>query len=261
MCVHGPCCQSALLQLQIGMTRKIQPLITSLRSMTGSHNSSSSITCNIVPPSHHIWTNCAQLDPKFKGKLTPPYTLHHPKPSSKNVLLLSSTVKQLFQYTNFQILLDMNFSCNIGYNNEIVISQATYVNTHFPWVPPHKDDFNVATGMNYGAASFSSLSESICNTETGITIIRGAPSTIASFWRWTPWTCIYKLPNTYLPQGQAPRFPHDWLKISNLPKYPYFDWVHHKWEGAPETSARKVTHPNTISTLGGLTLELQWDPS
>ena len=36
-----------------------------------------------------------------------------------------------------------------------------------------KDDFDIATGVNCGATSFSSWSESVCNPETGNTIIRG----------------------------------------------------------------------------------------
>ena len=27
------------------------------------------------------------------------------------------------------------------------------------------------------------------------------------------------------PQGQAPRFPHGWWKISGSPRYPHHDWV------------------------------------
>ena len=70
----------------------------------------------------------------------------------------------------------MEFSRNIGYNNEIVISQATYVNMYFHWVLPQKDDFNVVTSVNYGVASFSSWSKFIRNIEMGITKIRGAPT-------------------------------------------------------------------------------------
>ena len=38
-----------------------------------------------------------------------------------------------------------------------------------------KDDFHVATGVDYDVTSFSSWSKSTCNPETGITRIRGAP--------------------------------------------------------------------------------------
>ena len=36
-----------------------------------------------------------------------------------------------------------------------------------------KDDFDVATGVNYGVDSFSSWSKCIWNSEMGITKIRG----------------------------------------------------------------------------------------
>jgi len=44
-----------------------------------------------------------------------------------------------------------------------------------------KDDFDVATGVNYGVASFSGWSKSIWDPVMGITRIRGPPTTIASF--------------------------------------------------------------------------------
>ena len=72
------------------------------------------------------------------------------------------------------------------------------------------------------------------------------PKTTASLQRWTPWTWANKLASTYLPQGQAPRYPRAWLKISDSLEYPtVIGWtiggrVHLK------LSARKVTHPSTI---------------
>ena len=44
-----------------------------------------------------------------------------------------------------------------------------------------KGDFNFATGVNYGVASFSSWSKSICNLIMGIMRFKGPPTTIASF--------------------------------------------------------------------------------
>ena len=44
------------------------------------------------------------------------------------------------------------------------------------------------------------------------------------------------------PQGQAPGFPHGWLKVSSSNGYPHYDWVGHSgrvhwkmkcWEGHP----------------------------
>ena len=43
-----------------------------------------------------------------------------------------------------------------------------------------KDDSNVDTFVNYGVASFSSWSKSICNLETNVMIIRGALMNIGS---------------------------------------------------------------------------------
>ena len=47
------------------------------------------------------------------------------------------------------------------------------LNSYFP--VRKKDDSDVATGGNYGVASFSSWSKSTCNFEMGITRIRGRP--------------------------------------------------------------------------------------
>ena len=35
-----------------------------------------------------------------------------------------------------------------------------------------------------------------------------------------------------LSQGQTPRYPHVWLKVSGSPGYPCYDRVDHKWQGA-----------------------------
>lgn len=43
-----------------------------------------------------------------------------------------------------------------------------------------KDDFDVATGVKYGVASFSSCSKSICDPKSSIMRNRGSPKTIAS---------------------------------------------------------------------------------
>lgn len=47
---------------------------------------------------------------------------------------------------------------------------------------------------------FPSWSKSLCNP--------------VFFWRWKSWTDMDKPAGTYLPQGQAPRFPNGWLKTS-----------------------------------------------
>ena len=93
-------------------------------------------------------------------------------------------------------------------------------------------------------------------------IIIASLTKIASFQRWTLWTCVDMLADTYLstPKGQAPRFPHGWLEISGSTRIPpnmigwtIGDRVHRK------SSVRKVTHPRTIPTLGSLTSEFPWD--
>lgn len=63
--------------------------------------------------------------------------------------------------------------------------------TPFPWRKPHsqssskkerkKDDFDIATSVNCGVSTFSSWSESICNPETGNTIIRGPEDYLSPF--------------------------------------------------------------------------------
>ena len=52
--------------------------------------------------------------------------------------------------------------------------------------------------------------------------------TIASFQSCIPWICADKQTGTYLPQGQAPMFPHGWLDIYESPRYPNYDWASHK---------------------------------
>ena len=43
-------------------------------------------------------------------------------------------------------------------------------------------------------------------------------------------TSVDKVACIYLPQGQAPRFPHGWLKIFNSLGYiPHYDLVDHRW--------------------------------
>jgi hypothetical protein len=55
---------------------------------------------------------------------------------------------------------------------------------------------------------------------------------------------------TYLPQGQVPRFPHEYLVHPDTPHYDWVDW---------KSSARKVTHPSAIPALGRLTSEFPKD--
>ena len=71
---------------------------------------------------------------------------------------------------------------------------------------------------------------------------------------------VDKQDGTYLPQGQAPRFPHGWLKIFGSPRYPtMIEWTiggRMHWK----SSARKVHHMSTIPALANLPLEFLWDP-
>ena len=85
----------------------------------------------------------------------------------------------------------------------------------------------------------------IFDPKAGVTRSRGHPRTTASFFRrWTPSTEVI-----YLPQGQASRFPHGSLKISNSPRYPHYECGYRK------LSAGKVTHPRFYD----LTSEFSWD--
>ena len=92
---------------------------------------------------------------------------------------------------------------------------------------------------------------SICNLETGITRIRGPPRPLPPFegehWEWMP-TAIY------LPQGQASRFTHGWLKIPGT----CYDLVARCIEN--QALRRSLFVRVTIPALGGLTLEFPWDP-
>lgn len=70
----------------------------------------------------------------------------------------------------------------------------------------------------------------------------------------------YLAADTYLPQGQAPRFPRGWLKIPIWHVYPP-NMVGCTISGSmhPKSSARKVTPLNTITTLGNLTSKFSRD--
>jgi hypothetical protein len=85
-------------------------------------------------------------------------------------------------------------------------------------------DFDIATGMNYGVASYLSWSRFLYNSETDITRIEGPPKITAPFkgehleWAWT--------------SRPAPISTHKidmWLKISDSPGFPHHDWVNHRW--------------------------------
>lgn len=60
---------------------------------------------------------------------------------------------------------------------------ASYYRAYLPLscvstiVTKRRDECDVATGANYGAASFSNRSKSICDREMGFTRIRGPPKT------------------------------------------------------------------------------------
>ena len=100
----------------------------------------------------------------------------------------------------------------------LVYCKETQIHKHLQ-LPQHmhkkerkKDVFNVATSVDYGVASVSSWSESICYPETDITtiistIFRGPPRLLPPF----------KVNTLYMHgQGQAPRFPHGWKYTVHL---------------------------------------------
>jgi hypothetical protein len=123
-------------------------------------------------------------------------------------------------------------------------------------IPEKKNDSDVATGMNYCVASISRWSKCTCYLNMRSVKIRRLLKTVASFRRWTPRIGT----DTYLPQGQVPRFPHGWLKLSGSTGYPHVDWVDHRWGRVHrKSSARKVTHPSIFLALGGFT-KFPWDP-
>ena len=81
-----------------------------------------------------------------------------------------------------------------------------------------KDDSGVATGVNYGVASFSSWSKSGCNLDTGIMRIIEPPTTAAFYQRLTPWMGADKPAGTYLPQGQDLGHPSEYCSGKFRPK-------------------------------------------
>ena len=61
---------------------------------------------------------------------------------------------------------------------------------------------DVVTDMNYGVASFSNWSKSICTPKTGIVRGKGPLKTLASFLVWTPQMIVDKPTDTYLSEGK-----------------------------------------------------------
>ena len=104
-----------------------------------------------------------------------------------------------------------------------------------------RDDSNVATSVNYGAAS-SSSQYAILN----ITRINGTLKNIfSSFKDEHLKRAQTSRPAPYLPKGQAPRFAMvGWIKTWS-PRYPHFDKMDHSGRVHQISSARKVTHPST----------------
>ena len=77
-----------------------------------------------------------------------------------------------------------------------------------------KDDFDVATTMNYGVTWFSSWSRSMCNFETGIVRTKGSVH-----------YCLLSQVNTLNWHGQV--CCH--LSPSSQPWGSHYDWADHKW--------------------------------
>ena len=87
-----------------------------------------------------------------------------------------------------------------------------------------KDDFDVATIVKYGVASFSSWSKSICNGEMGITRIGGPRMNIAFFQRLTPSAGADKASwHLFPPPPRASPWALTWL-VENIrsPKHPNY---------------------------------------
>ena len=69
---------------------------------------------------------------------------------------------------------DRNLDCNIWHKQHIIRHCSCWAHKeisthHHTRKEERENDSDVATGMNYGFASFSSWSKSICNTEMDIT--------------------------------------------------------------------------------------------
>jgi hypothetical protein len=121
------------------------------------------------------------------------------------------------------------------------------------------DDSDVATGMNYGVASFSSWSKSTCNPKTGLVRIRGSPKTTASIWRWTPWKSTDKPVGTYLPKGKPLGFHMVGWKYPVHPDTPTMIGWSIGGRGHWKSGPRKATY-STIPASRSSTLDSPWDP-
>ena len=111
-----------------------------------------------------------------------------------------------------------------------------YINTHTKY--GEKNDSVVATSVNYGLASSSSSSKSMAIPNRASRKLEAPPPPkrlLPPFkGEHLEWAQINQpAPNS--PHGQAPKFPHSWLKISSSPRYPnMIRWtiggrVHQKW--------------------------------
>jgi hypothetical protein len=88
--------------------------------------------------------------------------------------------------------------------------------------------------------------------------MKGTLKNTASFERWRSWTGGkhgQSRPAPDLPQGQDPRFQHDWLKTFASPGYSHYDWVDHSGRVHRISSAMILTYISIIPALGGVTLE------
>jgi len=114
--------------------------------------------------------------------------------------------------------------------------------------------------VNYGVPSFSCWSKSICNLEMDIMRIKGPPTTIAFFWRRTPWIGVQKPVGNYPPRGMPLGSHLDaWKYSDHMDTSIMNGWViggRVHWKPSPMI----VTHLSTILALGNITLEYLWDP-
>lgn len=100
--------------------------------------------------------------------------------------------------------------------------------------------------MIYGVAPFLSWSKSICDPDMGIMRIGGLRRLLPSF-EGEHMNTTDKAGQHLSLQGQAPRFPHGWLKISGSPRYLHYDCVHQK------QVLGRSPNPSTLQTLSSLT--------
>jgi len=85
--------------------------------------------------------------------------------------------------------------------------------------------------MKYGLCFTFKLIQFNISFQTGYHEIYRDLDKILPHFKGNPPMATAKPTCTYLPQEQAPGFPHGWLRFSISPIYSHYDWVEHNETG------------------------------